>query len=405
MSTRFPMYLALVLLLSLALACVAEEEAFGKVGDYLRELEGFAVDVDFSMLMKDAGHDEELSHQIGIALKRPNLLSLSIKNRHDGSVLLSIVCDGEHKYLLSPAENKYTEEEAPDDLPAVLTEMAGGPLAGGFKWLAELLSDAPFEKWRKDVGEPSYAASEEDGGVQRDRFKAAAKAYDADIWVDAGEKPLLARAAFDMAKMIKESSRGAEMPDAQLKLSFVFKNWAVDDVPDAGLFRFTPPEGAEKAEAPGEAPETSSLLGKPAPVFTLDLLGGGQMDLAAHKGKDVVLLDFWASWCGPCRMAMPVVSEVTSAYKDKGVVFYAVNQGESEDKIKGFLEQTKLSLTVALDKDSKVGALYGVRGIPHSVIIGKDGTVQAVHSGFGPDLKATLDKELAALVKGEKLVE
>ncbi len=146
-------------------------------------------------------------------------------------------------------------------------------------------------------------------------------------------------------------------------------------------------------------------LGKDAPVFKLDLLDGGTCDLSALKGKKIIVLDFWATWCPPCRKALPILAEVTAGYADKDVVFYAVNISEEKDKINAFLAKEKIKCNVALDKDAAVAKLYNVDGIPQSVIIGKDGLVQVVHVGLVADLKDKLKKELEDLIAGKSLVK
>jgi thiol-disulfide isomerase/thioredoxin len=146
------------------------------------------------------------------------------------------------------------------------------------------------------------------------------------------------------------------------------------------------------------------LLGKTAPGFSLDLAGGGKMSLADHKGKDIVVLDFWATWCPPCRMLMPIMVEVTDKYKSKGVVFYGVDIRESPEAIKAFQEKTALKFTAALDKDGKVSTDYGVDSIPMSVIIDKEGVIQAVHIGLAQDVRERITKELDTLVAGKSLI-
>jgi len=159
-----------------------------------------------------------------------------------------------------------------------------------------------------------------------------------------------------------------------------------------------------------------ALLGKPAPTFTLDLVGGGKLDLAAHKGKDIVVLDFWATWCPPCRISLPTMVQVMDEYKAKtaadkkdgaektGVVFYGLNQKESESDVRAFFEKMKIEFPVALDTKADVAKAYGVPGFPTSVIIGRDGTVQAVHIGVAPDLEDKLRIELDTLLAGKTLV-
>jgi hypothetical protein len=87
------------------------------------------------------------------------------------------------------------------------------------------------------------------------------------------------------------------------------------------------------------------------------------------------------------------------------VVLYAVNEQEEPDRIRAFLKDQKLQCAVALDTKGTAGYRYGVEGIPFTVIIGKDGTVQAVHEGVGPDLRERLKKQLETLIAGKSLVE
>ncbi len=150
--------------------------------------------------------------------------------------------------------------------------------------------------------------------------------------------------------------------------------------------------------------EASDLAGKTAPDFSLDLLGGGTFKLSEHRGKEIVVLDFWATWCGPCVYALPIVTEVTAAYKDKGVVFVAMNQAEDAKTIEKFLADSKLAIAVALDRDAKAGRAYDVQGIPTTVIIDKQGKVQVVHVGASPNLKVKLVKQLDDLLAGKSLI-
>lgn len=140
------------------------------------------------------------------------------------------------------------------------------------------------------------------------------------------------------------------------------------------------------------------LVGHKAPLFSSTLLDGSPFDLAQYLGTNVVILDFWATWCGPCRRSLPTVSQVAAEYKDRGVEFFAVDCGETPDEVRQFLEATTLNLAVVMDRDGAIGNLYNVEGIPQTVIIGKDGTVQVVHVGASGDLRAQLTRELDELV-------
>jgi thiol-disulfide isomerase/thioredoxin len=147
------------------------------------------------------------------------------------------------------------------------------------------------------------------------------------------------------------------------------------------------------------------LLGMPAPQIELDLLDGGKFDLASYKGKNVVLLDFWATWCAPCRAVMPIIDKVAAKFKDKGVVFYTVNLEDPPEEIRKFLDGAKLKVPVAMDSKGTVAAAYKTDAVPQTVVVGRDGTIQVVKLGLTPDLEESLAKDLEAVLAGEKVAD
>jgi thiol-disulfide isomerase/thioredoxin len=144
----------------------------------------------------------------------------------------------------------------------------------------------------------------------------------------------------------------------------------------------------------GAADGPKQLIGKEAPDFKLALLAGGEVELSKLEGKNVVLLDFWATWCPPCREVMPALLEVSNEYKAKGVRYLAVNLREEPAKISAYLKSVKLDIEVPLDKDGKIAGLYHVEGIPTMAIVDKKGIVREVHVGATPNVKADLKKAL-----------
>jgi thiol-disulfide isomerase/thioredoxin len=144
----------------------------------------------------------------------------------------------------------------------------------------------------------------------------------------------------------------------------------------------------------------SALVGKPAVPFKLDLLGGKEFDISAHKGK-VVVLDFWATWCGPCMQTLPLVEGVAGEFADKGVELIAVNMEETPDQIKATLERHKLKMPVALDRDGVVAGKYGVTAIPQTVVIDREGKVARLFVGGGKATADALRKALEELCGGK----
>ncbi len=136
---------------------------------------------------------------------------------------------------------------------------------------------------------------------------------------------------------------------------------------------------------PAGGGEDSPLLGKEAPSFSLPMLdGSSSFDLASKKGH-VVVLDFWASWCGPCIKSLPGLVAMAGGFPADKVELVGINQGESPELVKRFLEARGLKLSVALDADQSVGRKYGVDAIPRTIVVGPDGKVAWEQTGYDPD--------------------
>jgi thiol-disulfide isomerase/thioredoxin len=146
----------------------------------------------------------------------------------------------------------------------------------------------------------------------------------------------------------------------------------------------------------------SPLVGQPAPNVELDLLDGHKFRLADHKGR-VVVLDFWATWCGPCLQTMPLVDGVVREFADEGVELFAVNLEEQPKQITSMLERHKLKMSVALDRDGVAAARYNVTAIPQTVVIDREGRVVRLYVGGGPKLADPLRDALRELSLGEPL--
>jgi thiol-disulfide isomerase/thioredoxin len=106
--------------------------------------------------------------------------------------------------------------------------------------------------------------------------------------------------------------------------------------------------------------------------FSLPLLDGGARSLKDLRGK-VVFLNFWATWCGPCRAEMPSMENLYSHLKSRGLEMLAVNLQEENKDVAAFMKQNNLSFPVALDRNGSIGDFYGVRAIPTTIIIDREG--------------------------------
>ncbi|QEG38549.1 redoxin domain-containing protein [Roseimaritima ulvae] len=235
-----------------------------------------------------------------------------------------------------------------------------------------------------------------------------------DMWIRKGDQPAPVRLAVDITGMLVKMNQ-LQIPEGfSYVLEINFKSWETDTKLDENVFAFQPKAAAEKFESLDAFLDSLStpagphpLLGQAAPAFTSTLLDGQKFDLKQHRDKQVVVLDFWATWCGPCVEALPMIAKTTGRFADQDVVFYAVNVGEEEARIREFLKQQELDPAVLMDPEGEIADAYGATAIPQTVLIGKDGRVEAVHVGFsGPEAMAKiLTAELTALAKGERLAE
>ncbi len=132
--------------------------------------------------------------------------------------------------------------------------------------------------------------------------------------------------------------------------------------------------------------------GMAAPDFELENLEGKSVKLSELKGKPV-FLDFWATWCGPCRRALPHTQEFAKKYKDKAHIL-AINVRESKEKVQQFMEQNNYTFPVLLDTEGEVARAYQVSGIPQFVIIDAEGKIQLIKVGYGQGVERELERVL-----------
>ncbi|MGQ0835813.1 MAG: TlpA disulfide reductase family protein [Gammaproteobacteria bacterium] len=122
----------------------------------------------------------------------------------------------------------------------------------------------------------------------------------------------------------------------------------------------------------------------PAPAFKLAARGGKQIGLSDFKGQ-VVMLNFWATWCGPCRQEMPLLESIHKKYSKMGFTLIGVNVEPDSKAAEAWLrKQPPVTFPIVYDTDSKVSKLYKVAGMPSSVIVDRKGNVRVLHKGYKP---------------------
>jgi peroxiredoxin len=131
------------------------------------------------------------------------------------------------------------------------------------------------------------------------------------------------------------------------------------------------------------APALADDAQYPAPDFTLESASGDNLRLAELRG-DVVLVNFFASWCGPCRQEMPALDDLHQRYEALGFKVLGVNVDEDRDAALALLGDVEVSFPVVFDPDSQVSRTYEVAGMPSTFVVDRDGVVSYVHKGYVP---------------------
>ena len=148
--------------------------------------------------------------------------------------------------------------------------------------------------------------------------------------------------------------------------------------------------------APTQTVSEGVNIGDRAIDFELKTLDGKTVKLSDLRGKPV-LINFWATWCGPCRFEMPFLQQINDSYAARGLVLLAVDIAESPATVEKFMTELNLSLIVPMDTDKKVAKAYGIAAIPTTYFIDKNGIIQQRMVGAFPN-KATIETMLKTII-------
>lgn len=373
--------------------------------------------VEFEM----QGMKQKTEVETVLIYERPDRFSL--KGQH-----AVMVCDGSNVYIRNPMARRYFQIP----LEKGLDELATGPLQGSM-WgfmpdTKALLSKDPLDALRTAVEDAqiellpdemiegrdcrvlSYALEEEYSPFKKMAFR---------VWVDK-EYGLIRRVESLPPKADEEPGRKSEDDDMAGRMAEMMRNMKVrfelaelevnGPIADEE-FVFKAEPGDKKEESPfglkgafGEDAGFSrfELSGQKAPDFSLKLLDGETFTLSAHTGS-VVLIDFWATWCGPCMKALPEMKKLHEKYKEKGLVVIGVSRDKPghEEKIRETFQKHKLAYPTGIDVN-QIADDYKVRGIPCLVLVNRDGIVQGRKVGFGGGM-ATLQKEIETVLEGGEI--
>jgi peroxiredoxin len=138
--------------------------------------------------------------------------------------------------------------------------------------------------------------------------------------------------------------------------------------------------------------------GTPAPAFTLAARDGGKVSLADLTGQ-VVMINFWATWCGPCRQEMPLLAQLHAKYEPLGFTMLGVNVEPDSAAAVAWLNGVPVTFPILFDTDSAVAGRFGVEGMPSSVLVDRNGQVRYIHRGYKPGDEAKYADMIRSLLK------
>lgn len=360
-------------------------KTLGAMSDFYANATTLAVQLDVSAAVTPKGQPTQTSSAtLDYQIKRPAQYLVKLKSDNESATAAS---DGKTATTYLTDTKKYTTHPV-DPATVYQTPMMGMLINGA------LVSDNPLEMMKKDLTSATYVGKETVNGVEAHHIKLVDAEGDVDLWIDAGDQPLVRQAKVDQSRGMAAAGH-----PASVIVNIDFKNWQVGQPIADSVFQFTPPAGAQKVDSFNPQTQSeSSLKGKPAPDFELTDLDGNGVKLSDLRGK-VVILDFWATWCGPCRIGMPIVNKVAGEFADQGVVMYAVNLREPVDRVKPFVQKLPFKLNVLLDTDGSVARQYEIRAIPRTLVIDRKGVVRADHSGVSEDTERELTSEVKSIVE------
>lgn len=357
------------------------------------------------------GMEHEIEQHIQLVFQRPNRLVIDLE-------YMKVVADGETVYLYSRHQDRYVMWPIEDSLESTLKAHDVHDILQLWTWVRALLSSDPLsllQALRDDDLE--ILPDEEVDGVSYSMIRhgipgmMGRASVDFTAWIDQTHG-LVQRAE------VRPPEESAKDDDKHRFVHTTFKvtSQQVNEPISDDAFAFEPGEDTEKVDSflalwrvddavrsPGSGLAPFPLSGKPAPDFELTLLDGEVFRLSEQEGK-IVVLDFWATWCGPCVRALPDIRKLDEAYRDQGVVVVGISRDRpaQEQAVRDMAAEEGLDYAIGIDVDA-IADDYLVRGIPCVVVIDGDGIVQGRKVGYSPAGMQALKKDLDRLLAGESL--
>lgn len=331
-------------------------------------------------------------------LERPERYRIEVRPE-GGEPSLIVVSDGAGKVTtFYPSKSLFARaaavglKEGLESNPILAMSLSGS-------LIDTLMRQDLVEVVKSHVTHARLLGQEEVGGRKLDHYGLTWRLDQEELWFGPAEEPL-------MRKLVM--TRKVPGPDnkSTTLVSTATLSWKIGEAIPATAFQLELPKGAVEVSDIHQALSsgtTEQLLGQPAPAVKGARLGDGSaFELGAAKGK-VVVLEFWAGWCGPCIEQAPPVAKL--AEKGPAMLLVPVNVGETRAEVEAAVKAHPEFAGTLLDPDSEITGAYGINALPALVVIGPDGTLQALHVGMSADLVGKLRAEVEKLGAGEQLAK
>jgi TonB family protein len=291
------------------------------------------------------------------------------------------VCDGQTHWIYSARTNRYSEAAGTPNPIYLFNSQVD------LRFLTSHLLNAEFLRQETlQAGAGEHACDVIQVHYERTRQSPNTEFGDVLFWIDHSSH-LVWKTRMPVATEVGQSGAKTSSfettlyTDVQMNLNL-----------PADAFTFAPPPGATEQNAGRANVPPEALVGRPAPDFRLRDLDGKDVQLASLKGK-VVLLDFWATWCGPCRVTMPMLNNLFKQFQQKEVVIVGINEGEDPQTVSNFIRKNRYEYPILLTaRGDPVIESYLAHALPTMVIVDKNGVIADYKMGSGSSIEEMREK-------------
>jgi thiol-disulfide isomerase/thioredoxin/outer membrane lipoprotein-sorting protein len=299
------------------------------------------------------------------------------------------VWDGEKHWTYIPQTNRYSSA------PGTPNPVSLFRTAIDLRFITTGLLSAKFLRQESiDVGGAPRFCDVIEAHYDRPRQSAATEFGDVAFWID-HQSRLVWKTR--MPVIVQTSVLGTHMAYTE---TTIYDDVRLSQDLPANVFTFTPPAGAREQTAEAGDPG-AMFVGRAAPDFQLRNLDGGQTQLSAFKGQ-VVLLDFWATWCAPCRAIMPKLNDLSREFKKQQVAVIGIDDNEDEQTVRNFLRKNHCDYPVLLSpRTDPVMERYTVNSLPTLVLIDRNGVVADYTRGDGSETEGMLRADIARVTAAD----